>query len=230
MTKYLLSFLFCFNAFAGEHPYDPLQEGDSITYHVYKMTGIYNDTDMRIATVTNNYIGAVKITFVKNNYADYGTKNLIARYYHGANTPLPSPLNFSTAVQDAKWITNTNQEYIGEMVNELGNVIIPPEAKLERNPVVGNVIDKQSVVRVSPSDNTIINANFHWKYRTIEYLPVAWGNFIDCWRTGLREYNPAGNDRVYNYLFMKNKGMVNFWYGDLIGNQVTGHQFYAVDY
>lgn len=212
------------------HPYDPLIDGTSIVYNVYQMTGTYNDSDMRITVNSNVLQGRVKITFSDNSYDSYVTKPLIVRYYHSESSP-DSPINFSATVQDSKWTTSSNFQYIGEMVNELGNTIIPPEPKLQKIPVAGFTISGSSVIRKSYLDDSIIDPAFKWKYRTIEYFPTAWGGFNDCWRTGLREYIPSGKDRVYNYLFMKDKGMVNFWYGDLNSDgTVTGYQFYAVSY
>ena len=108
--------------------------------------------------------------------------------------------------------------------------MIPPEAKISNSLIVGEVLDTTSVVRKSPTDNTIINPANHWRYTTIEHL-ATWGRYVDCWHTALRECNePNGRDYVYNYIFMKGKGMVNFWYGQLVGTTVTGFQLYGVSY
>jgi hypothetical protein len=223
----LIGIIFFTSAIASE--YEPLEVGKTITYNVYEMTGAYNDSDMRISVTNSTYVGKVKITLSANEYNDYVTKKLYVRYYHGETIP-STPIIWSSTLQDAKWIRSNNVEFIGEMINELGNTIIPPEPKITKNPIAGESFTDTSIIRASVANTTIINPAFKWKYRTIEYLPTAWGGFVDCWRTGLREYNPNGTDRVYNYLFMKNKGMVNFWYGNLNGNIVTGHQFYAIDY
>lgn len=212
------------------HPYDPMLDGTSITYAVSTITGTYNDADMRITITSSNFVANQTISFSANQYDSYVTKDLYVRYYHSDTTP-PLPINFNATVQDAKWAAYNNFQYIGEMVNELGNTIIPPEPKLEKFPVGGTTFSGASVIRKSPTDNTIINPSFQWKYRTIEHMAAPWGNFTDCWRTGLREYIPTAKDRVYNYLFMRNKGMVNFWYGDLNADgTVTGYQFFAIEY
>jgi hypothetical protein len=225
----LLLIFACCNAFAQTgHPYDPITDGTSLTYNIYAIIGTYNDTDMRISVDTSVYHGTNKISFSANKYDSYSTKDLYVRYYHATATP-PTPINFAATLQEAKWTTWNNFSFIGEMVNELGNTMIPPLPKLQRNPVGGFTYSSSSVVRKSVTDDTIINPAFAWKYRTIEHMAAPWNNYIDCWRTGLREYNVTKKDRVYNYLFMRDKGMVNFWYGDLNADgTVTGYQFQAV--
>ncbi len=69
-----------------------------------------------------------------------------------------------------------------------------------------------------------------WRQRVIAI--GAWGEWADTIRTGLREYNTQINpnvpDHVYNYDFQRDIGLVNFWYGQLIGSAVIGYEYYAI--
>jgi hypothetical protein len=216
------------------HLYNPMTPDTCITYQVFNMTGTWNDLTSRLDIVSSTPTTQVKITYSKNGADTYNpAHNLFVHYFHALNEP-GSPVNYASALQDTKWLTPNGYSYIGELINELGNVIVPPEAKIQKNLVGGTVIEAKSVVRKSVTDNTIINPSFRWKYRCIEHMAAPWGDFIDCWRTGLREYiteSGGPKDRVYNYLWMRDKGLVNFWYGDLnTDGTVTGSLFYAIEY
>jgi hypothetical protein len=229
LSVFVALFLFALSSFAGTgHPYNPMTEGQTIKYQVLSFTGTYDAPSMKISVTSQTHLHYNNITFSANSYNSYSTKDLFVLYYHGIGQP-STPINYSAALQDAKWIMPDNFSYIGEMVNQFGNTMLPPEPKIQKTPVAGVTYSGTSVVRSSATNDTIINPAFNWKYRTVEYLPT-WGPFADCWRTALHEYNPTSKDSVYNYVWMKNVGLVNFWYGELNGNTVTGYIYHAVEY
>lgn len=113
--------------------------------------------------------------------------------------------------------------YIGEGVNESNLVIHPPEALITANPVAGESIEAYSRIFASPTDNTLLDPAFHWQYKTIQHYDT-WGHHKDCWHTGLWEHS---TNHVYNYIFSKAVGMVDFWHGELDENNIaTGVRFY----
>jgi hypothetical protein len=216
------------------HAYNPMTPDSSILYNVSNITGTWNDTTMRLDITSSTLVSPLRISYSKLGHDSYNpAHNLFVHYFHPDSVP-NEPVVLTSSLQDAKWLLANGTSYIGELINELGNVIVPPEAKLQKTPSAGSVIEAVSVVRKSVTDNTIVNPAFRWKYRCIEHLANPWGKFTDCWRTGLREYiveSGGAKDRVYNYLWMRDKGLVNFWYGDLNANgTVTGTSFYAIEY
>jgi hypothetical protein len=71
-----------------------------------------------------------------------------------------------------------------------------------------------------------------WYYKTIEWLAV-WGPWSDLWRTGLWEYH-QGKRYFYNYVFLKDVGLVNFWQqlpgGNPLDSDFDGWGYYAVSW
>jgi len=61
-----------------------------------------------------------------------------------------------------------------------------------------------------------------------------WGPWLNTYRIGLLERNPDPHPEVaYNYIWSYNlanqsPALVNFWYGVLSGDDLTGHEFYAI--
>lgn len=57
----------------------------------------------------------------------------------------------------------------------------------------------------------------------------SWGQWPDTVRTALWEKPGAVDANVYNYVWARDAGLVDFWYGALAAdNSVTGIQYYGV--
>jgi len=132
--------------------------------------------------------------------------------------------NFLGSLKNGAALSGNNKPYIGEGVNEVNSLIVPPECILTYTPVMGENVEAYSKIFSDPTAEILLQDDFHWCYRTIEH-PDVWGDFTDCWRTGLWEYSSNG---VYNYVFSLGIGLVDFWYG-LLGadNHVIGQRYYC---
>lgn len=221
------------------HPYYPMNAGQRIKYQLYSFRGYWDEPSMKITItarapyVPSNpyYMQTISYSFdICPLYFGYGPL-YVATY--------TDPYGASGSLKDGGWIDPKGISYIGEAVNEKGVVARPFIAKLAFNPSQGQEIRGSSVTNLNcNSQQLYLNKPFNWVYRTIEYNKV-WGRYTDTWRTGLREFNSEFNsnnvkhkDRVYNYVFQRGVGMVNFWYGDLEDNQsiLNGVEYYAIEY
>lgn len=196
-----------------DYPHFP--QDNILEYLVFSMTGVWQPVTMELSILTQSQF----------------PNNMII-------TPVPykSPAFIGTAMQwstssgivggslkNGVAVSNNGKYYMGEGVNELDHVIYPPEALLTATPIATEIIDMHSRILKSPWDNTVIIPDFHWRYRTIAHYDT-WGHHTDCWRTALWEYSSSF---VYNYVFARDVGMVDFWYGNLSAdNQVTGMRLY----
>jgi len=133
--------------------------------------------------------------------------------------------------------TDSGAEYIGEIGNlEGGLVISPPEPKLMLRPCGGE--DLQTFHRALDARSGKLRSwVFFTKYRTIKHC-TTWGGFNDVVWTSLEEAGyPYGNTiSVYNYAFARGIGLVNFWYcapfTEIPSHPSISHgwEFYAVDW
>lgn len=104
--------------------------------------------------------------------------------------------------------------YLGEYTNFQQLLIVPGEAKLPVSPVGGEHIDCISNV----IQGGAVVYQDHWTYQTIGHFAQL-EQFTDCWWTCLIEYSAAGAiQTVYNYVFARGIGMIQFWYIKPDGN------------
>jgi len=233
MKRFLLFFALSMSQLniGTNHPYYPLNTGDSITYNVYNITGQWYNPTKELWVYTRSYVGQETVTFsTKTCPTFFGSANLFSESYNGTY-----PIKEGGA-------TVGGISYIGEAINHLGHVMVPFEAKITISPQAGQVIPPtltttytgQNVCNTPPAASPTVQS--YWTYRTIAWYPY-WGIFPDVWRTGLHECGviadctPTAGQAVYNYAFMRGVGIVDFWYGTLGQNQeVTGKEYYAVDW
>ncbi|MFN9727404.1 hypothetical protein [Acidovorax sp.] len=205
------------------NPYYPMNSGSTIVYQGYDIEGQWDENTMQL-TVTRRtpWNRLVSINYSQTTcplYFGSGTLFVADHMDGGASSGL---------LMDGGAVSSNGITYMGEAVNQHGQVHVPFIPKLAFNPIAGQEIHAVSSVTRSCTDTTHM-LNLPWRYKTIGNYR-SWGPFQDVWRTGLHEY---GTEQfVYNYVFARNKGMVNYWYGQLMpnGSIVNGKEFYAVRY
>jgi hypothetical protein len=192
----------------------------------------WHDPTFSLAVMSRAYVKNLRITWSPTTAPLYfGDLPLIQGYWHSTNVPDEPIIPINTLTDG---IGEIEQDYyIGEAINELGNVTVPPLAKITCVPFAGQTIEKTTTVYQNRNIKTIMGT-FRWKYKTVNHYD-NWGVFPDVWRTGLREYrsdNGSGVlDSVYNYAFMRGVGLVDFWYGQFQPNgTILGYEFYAYSY
>lgn len=205
------------------HPYYPMNASSQIVYQGYRIQGHWNETTMEL-TVTSRtpYPNPVAIQYSKTTCPMYFGNGVL---FLGDHTELGIS---SGKLIDGGGVSSNGISYIGEAINQNHNVHIPFIPKIATNPVAGQEIQGTSRVTASCTDMTF-ELNLPWRYKTIGHF-TNWGPFQDVWRTGLHEY---GNEQfVYNYVFARNKGMVNYWFGQLLpnGTLTNAWEFYAIQY
>lgn len=129
------------------------------------------------------------------------------------------------------------RQYIGEMGSVgSGFIVVPPEPKIPIVPAGGEALHTYHRVMYPEGTNTRAS-DLITRYYTIGH-PMKWGHHIDCWWTSLEEVEPStGATRaIYNYVFARGIGLVNFWYcapySEIPGypNMSFGWEAYAVDW
>lgn len=194
------------------YSYDPMNDGTWIQYAVHSIQGFWHPEAMQLdVTWRSSPVAYNTLSFSSPNYCNIlGGGPLYGITYNG-----------SASLQDGGWVVS-GKNYIGEAINENGNVQIPFIGKLTQSPDPGEQLNATSVVYESCQPDSQVIEYLPWTYQTIDKRPM-WGNFADVVRTGLWEKNSQatngqgqplnGQDRVYNYVFQNGVGVVNFWYG-----------------
>lgn len=198
--------------------YFPMEEGTNIVYREFAITGSWQP-NMELWVLTKQYTGRdVCITSRRHSAPGF-----IGYFQNWRNVIYPElPVNYNKGLVNTPFIYGNNTLGMGEVRNEMGWVMYPPECILTYDPVPGELV--QATTRVYENGfNGPYLASGAWTYKTIGHYPM-WGVFPDTWRTALKE----DTGRRYNYVFMRGVGMVDFWHIDPITGQ--GFEYYAIDW
>lgn len=198
--------------------YFPMQEGHSITYVELAITGSWQPNMELWVMSTQNTGRTIKVTSGRHEAPGY------RGYFQGwKNIILPEgPVDYDKGLVNTPYIYGNHKLGIGEVRNELGWVMYPPECILTYAPIAGEMFS--SVTRVYENGfNGPYRASGGWTYKTIAHYD-NWGPFVDVWRTALSE----DTGRRYNYVFMRGVGMVDFWHIDPITK--LGFEYWAIDW
>lgn len=216
----------------SSHPYLPYPNGGSIVYAVIPITGQWNETTGELTVLTRGGATYQKITFSPNTCERLGTVPLYNNYYHYLNVPNEPAYGWASLQNGVGYAGG--KQYIGEYVDRTGWVKIPAEAELSMNPIAGETIEATSIVYENCDPNSaILSSSFHWKYWTLAHYDM-WGAFGDVWRTALHEYGNGTTNcgNVYNFVFQRNVGAINFW--TIAPNCTTGigsgFEYYATGF
>jgi hypothetical protein len=236
MTKrslIILAFSLCllFRAKAQTNcPYYPLTPGSSITYSVSAITAGFNPATYQLGISTLIPSGPVQ-TLTCSSASDpmCDVEPLFVEHYNPgiAQNPLPTvPANFDGCLVEGEFAP-MGWWYVGEYSNYNQNICLPAECKIPVNPTGGEHLDMVSTI--AGHGDTV--GTSHWIYQTIGHYP-QWNQFQDCWWTCLIEYSTDGSiQQVYNYIFSRGIGMVEFWYVVFPVNYLgSGYFFSAVSY
>lgn len=187
-----------------------------IEYRVFDITGEWSEA---------GYTLSINSQTRRDNNIAVTPESYSCPAFSGTKMQWENPVgNKTRSLKNGPGVSSNDIYYIGEGINENDNFIYPYEAILTYNPIAGEVIEQRSKVFTSCLDNTVIVPSFHWKYKTIAHYET-WGGFADVWRTGLHEIT---SNHVYNYIFAKDIGMVDFWHGSIDKyNNVKGVRYFA---
>jgi hypothetical protein len=118
--------------------------------------------------------------------------------------------------------------YLGDIGwPDKGITVTPGEPMIPLNPVGGEHYEIDHEVANSQSGKTV-NYIMHTSYWTVGHY-ATWGAFTDCWRTTLVEYHGPAIQAIYNYIFARGLGLVDFWWGVPDGSGgIAGHEMYAI--
>lgn len=201
----------------GITAYSYMPNNQSIEYLVFDITGTWDESTSQLSITTQS--APLKIlSILPEPYNCPAFSGTLMQWTKENGTSAGS-------LKNGVMVSSNGKYYLGEAINESNNFIYPYEALLTYNPVAGETIEEVSRIFTSCENNTVIIPAFHWKYKTIAHYE-SWGDYSDVWRTGLHEYT---SNHVYNYIFAKNIGMVDFWHGSIDeNNNVIGTRFYAV--
>lgn len=199
--------------------YFPMVEGHFIEYVELNITGTWHPTTMKldVNTVVHANPPGVRLRIESLRHAQPAYIGYLQHWSY--NNQPQDPINYYSGLVDTPFVYPPNILGLGEVRNEQGWTMYPPECLLTKNPVAGETIS--AVSRVSNPDGSF-RGNGPWTYRTIAHYD-DWGpDFQDVWRTALKE----DTGLVYNFAFMKDVGMVDIW----LINPATGigKEYYAV--
>jgi len=194
------------------YPYMPNKQ--SIEYLVFDITGVWDENTSQLS-ITTQSAPLKTLTISPEPYNCPAFSGTLMQWTKENGTSAGS-------LKNGVMVSSSGTYYLGEAITENNSFIYPYEAILTYNPIAGETIEEVSRVFASCYDNTVVIPAIYWKYKTIAHYKV-WGGFSDVWRTGLREYT---SNHVYNYVFAKNIGMVDFWHGSIDeNNNVIGTRF-----
>lgn len=209
--------------------YYPMIPRTQLVYQTYPITSTWDSSTQNLAIDTPvSYPSPANyqtLQYTTVYCSDFGSTPLFATTYNSGTLTAPAPYVANQSLQDTVFVINENgvkTSFIGEALNSYGKVM-PGEAKITMNPVVGETITGSSTVTgaaafsVQCGVTALLNPAYPWKYQTVEYLPVWTGpdgqTYKDVWHTGLTEISQNSNPSAYyNYIFANGIGMVAFWF------------------
>jgi hypothetical protein len=201
----------------SSYDYFPMKVGSSIEYKCFAINGVYHPDTMCI----DAYIQNIPPINVRITSTIVSTPLFAGfyQYWHSPETPDSPPLLKNGL---GNGFSYKDKIYVGESMNELGQIMIPPEPLLVYRPVAGEeIVGSSNLYKAYDWGEKIGVGN--WRYKTIAHYDT-WGAFNDVWRTALSE-----NDYyVYNYVFAKGIGMVDFYQLNI--QTGIGREWYAIKF
>lgn len=166
-----------------------------------------------------------RISFLPNTFP-IGSIQLA---YHAPGTP--APIGPKGSLYQCLWTDETqNVEYLGEVGG--GNVIQTPPIPVFRKtgPDKITIVSKIHTWNDDGTPNTIPLDELECESYILS-KNISWGHHSLVYRIGLVERNPDPYpDLAYNYIWdVAGNGppLVDFWYGVVTGDKVTGYQYYS---
>ena len=189
-----------------------------IEYQVAAITGRWHDSG-HLDVLTSVPIPPEQHGYQRETYIDTGS--MVAKVTGDIGVAQTKPVAGRTLYE------GYGGDGWGETLNNLDMIQMPPILLLPENHTVGRVINAVSKIFAPTADHTW--EAFYFPSRNIVLGVGPWGPWPDCVRTALWENPENQNTSVYNYVFAKDIGLVNYWYGvkDAAGN-VAGYQYYMI--
>jgi len=215
------------------HPYLPYPDGGSITYQKIPITVQWYEASGSLDVLVRGPSTASEVISYSHTTCEAIGGALYNSYHHLPGTPNLPFTSWGSLVTGID--TVDGKQYIGEYVDQNGKRKDHAEAILSMNPIAGETITGANTkIYADCNPNTPIESQtFKWKYWTIAAYS-NWGPTIsDVWRTGLREYGDCefggtNGGQVYNYVFQRNVGLVDFWYASInCAGQGSGFQYFV---
>ena len=203
------------------HPYWPLPPGRIIDYAVYDITGVFPPTSLHLEVTSRTLRTDKPYQSILTLKIPSGRPTIgMVQYVTSGPVPTLATVNMYGQLTEGLWKPPFGNSWIGEDVNQM-----PPLPKLTFDTTPGLYMTGNSVAaNHTPDGSTGGMQDVPWEFRVLGR--GAWGAWPDTVRTGLFE---SGN--IYNYVFAKDKGMVDLWYsygGIGPNNTVVGIQMYGL--
>lgn len=233
---WLLALFMCSHAKADTGcPYDPRVPNSWVTYQRFvttcqwtvstkQLTVIQKAPDQQAPLITVQYTDGSTPSLATNPF-------LQATRYFG--TVISASQDLGVINNAVSWYNEAGNQigwYLGDIGwPDKGITVSPGEPMIPINPVGGEHYEIDHEVANSQSGKTVTYI-MHTSYWTIGHY-ATWGAFTDCWRTTLVEYNGPAIQAIYNFVFGKGLGLVDFWWGVPDGSGgIAGHEMYAVGF
>lgn len=136
---------------------------------------------------------------------------------------------------EGPWFPAPGDDQVPPHIGETGGVdfiCTPPEPKLTLNPVAGQVFDVSCHYRSFARESADVPYAGWIDCRHItHHVGQSWGQHADTVRTHLIERPGAAHEIAYNYVFARDIGPVDWWWG-VVGHDggaltVAGWRIYA---
>jgi len=195
------------------HPYVPMPDGQGLDYDLYNITGLWHDNGY-LDIVTSELQSPIRIEWYPIVTA---CGNLtVSHRFDPANPAAPQ-----SYIIDGMAVLPNGLHYYGEY-GSIGNCFtVPPIPKITLSPIAGERIDSTCQVYINDTSQFQLTP-VHQIYRTLQHYDT-WGilGAGDYWRTSLYE---TDGQKVYNYMYQRDVGLVAFWHGKLdpVTNAVVG--------
>lgn len=197
-------------------------------YRTYAITGYYHPSTMALDVWTRTYISGsdARHTFIQLPGAQIPTA---ANVYTAAGVAAPSNWygNNDNLAQSVWTPANGGAGFIGES-GTFGaswapglTVLQPPEPQLplDITQYTTAITGTTYVTHFDPTTNAVTQDSLTWKFRNMGIGTGPnntwwWSQFPDQLRTALEERPGAAvGNFVYNYVFAKNMGPIDIWWG-----------------
>jgi len=197
-------------------PYFPAVHNSWIEYIFLGFEGTYNPVDGTISVdgntrrpkpsywTTNEYMRTTCL--VDPNDAIPCVRRVNTELHQ---PPAPDMLYAGKCLYNGPWRLPGQPGYIGE-IGAPGFTALPPPPILTINPVAGETFEV--LVDFITHGDLTMRGECPARYRTT-WVGQPWGQYPDTVRTALQERPDGPDSIVYNYVFARDIGLVDSWWG-----------------
>jgi len=190
------------------HSHLPLLDGSKLTYRLYRFSGVMNPITLKFDRIYRTpYDGPNAVQTMVQTHMPMKFP-FIAQTTCGDKQP--HRFDKERALFKSIGRDGDGRTYIGESMNQLGMVELPPIPLLHVDPEPGRVISGSSMITTAEGGQE----PFPWQSACV-HAGERWEKWPDTIRMALLENPDHPGRQGYNSIYARGVGEVHFWKGNI---------------